>query len=151
YINRETGYDKWNANYDNIFLVGLTVHGQYTDQTTGTLAPAIEQNFPEVIRAGRRIDFFYGGYPVFGERTILVNKTTQVDSAAAHIFQVTSKTGPLYKSTEQEAATLVTQELADQLFPDDQSFDIPKKIPVVSIPMGIYEAIYGISEERLPS
>src|SRR5690606_27049323 len=91
YINRETGYDKWNANYDNIFLVGLTVHGQYTDQTTGTLAPAIEQNFPEVIRAGRRIDFFYGGYPVFGERTILVNKTTQVDSAAAHIFQVTSK------------------------------------------------------------
>ncbi|SFS92848.1 ABC transporter permease [Sphingobacterium wenxiniae] len=151
YINRETGYDKWNANYDNIFLVGLTVHGQYTDQTAGTLAPAIEQNFPEVIRAGRRIDFFYGGYPVFGERTILVNKTTQVDSAAAHIFQVTSKTGPLYKSTEQEAATLVTQELADQLFPDDQSFDIPKKIPVVSIPMGIYEAIYGISEERLPS
>lgn len=151
YINRETSYDKWNPHYDDIYLVGLTAKGAYTDQTAGSLAPAIRQNFPEVVHAGRRINFFYGGYPVFGEQTVRAKKTTQIDSAAAHIFQVTSKNGPLYRSPEQDGATIVTQEFANQLFPTDQSFDVPKNVPVISVAMGTYEKIYGISEERLPS
>ena len=151
YINRETSYDKWNSNYKDIYLVGLTVNGEYTDQTVSALAPAINKNFSEVIRAGRRIDYFFGSYPVFGEQTTLVKKAVLIDSAAARIFKVSSKNAPLYRSAEQQEATIVTQELADKLFPTDQHFDIPKKVPVVSKALGQYTNIYGISEERPPS
>lgn len=151
YINRETSYDKWNPNYDHIYLVGLTVNGEHTNQTVGALAPALQENFPEIIRAGKQTDYFFGSYPVFGDKTILVKKAVLVDSAAADIFQVTSKNGPLYRFPDQQDATLVTQELADQLFPEDQTFDVPKQVPVISIAIGQHETIYGISDDRLPS
>ncbi|MFD1768440.1 ABC transporter permease [Sphingobacterium suaedae] len=151
YINRETSYDTWNPNYNQIYLVGLTMHGAYTDQTPSTFARAIQENFPEVIRAGRRIDHFYGNYPVFGEETAYVRRAVLIDSAAARIFAVHAKGGPLYKSAEQTEATLVTQQLANRLFPHDQSFDTPKHVPVLSLELGIQERIYGISQERKPS
>lgn len=33
YINRETSYDRWNPNYENIYLVGLTYQTTRTDLT----------------------------------------------------------------------------------------------------------------------
>lgn len=148
YINRETSYDKWNSNYDNIYLVGLTAEGNHTDQTPAALADAIQNNFPEVVRAGRKINYFYGDYPIFGEETIYVKKAVAIDSAAARIFDVEPQNGQLYRFPEQHEATLVTAALAKKLFPNDQVFSEPQKVPVLVLNMGLEETIYGISNYK---
>ena len=33
YINREISYDKWNPNYEQIYLVGLTENGKFSEET----------------------------------------------------------------------------------------------------------------------
>src|SRR5690606_40383540 len=53
YINRETSYDTWNPNYDNIYLVGLSYEGNRTDLTPPALATAIKAKLPEVEEVGR--------------------------------------------------------------------------------------------------
>lgn len=151
YINKETSYDRWNKNIDNIYLVGLRLAGNYTDQTPSALASAIQANFPEVMRAGRKINYFYGDYPIFGEETIYVKKAIAIDSAAARIFDVEPLEGALYKSAEQQEATMVTADLAKRLFPQEQSFSEPKKVPVLALNMGMEETIYGISKYKGPS
>lgn len=149
YINRETSYDRWNPNYDDIYLVGLTYQGNYTVETPPSLAKTIKENFPEVVHAGSVLDYSYSYYPVFGEETVNVKNTVLIDSAAAAIFQVESQSGPLYKNVDQKDATLVTETLAKQLFPNDyQDFSIPKSVPVLSKSLGVEEAIYGVSKNR---
>ncbi len=149
YINREISYDKWNPNYEQIYLVGLTENGKFSEDTPPSLAPLIQAQLPEVVRAGRAIHYPYGGYPLFGESTVFLRKAMLVDSAAASIFQVQSKTGPLYKSADQKEASLINQAYADRLFKaDDMDFDTPKAVPMLSLATGMQEMIYGIAADR---
>lgn len=149
YINRETSYDRWNPNLDNIYLVGLTYQGNYTVETPPSFARTIKENFAEVAYAGSVLDYSYSYYPVFGEETINVKNTVLIDSGAAAIFQVESQSGLLYKNRDQKDATLVTEKLAKQLFPSDyHDFSVPKSVPVLSKGLGIEETIYGISKPR---
>ncbi len=148
YINRETSYDRWNTHADDIFLVGVSLEGNHSDQTPAALAGAIQDNLPEVLRAGRKINYFYGDYPIFGQETVYVKKAVAIDSAAARIFEVEPQHGALYKFPEQHEATLVTAALAKQLFPSDSTFDAPKKVPVMVLNMGMEETIYGVSKNK---
>lgn len=152
YINRETSYDKWNPNYDRIYLVGLTTNGAFSDLLPPSFAPLIKERIPEVELAGRKIKYNYGGYPMFGESTVYVKNTALIDSAAAKIFQIQSKTGPLYKNKEQVEATLIKEDLAKVLFKEsDLKFDDPKPLVFLSKSMGMTENIYGILDARRKS
>ncbi|TDS15943.1 ABC transporter permease [Sphingobacterium paludis] len=148
YINRETSYDRWNKNLEDIYLVGLTQEGNHSDQTPSSLATVLQDNLPEVVRAGRKINYFYGDYPIFGEETIYVKKAIAIDSAAARIFDIEPQYGSLYKSAEQHEATLVTASLAKKLFPKDPDFSEPKKVPVLALPLGMEETIYGVNKHK---
>ncbi|CDT09374.1 conserved membrane hypothetical protein [Sphingobacterium sp. PM2-P1-29] len=149
YINRETNYDKWNPNYDQIYLVGLADKGGFSDETNVMLAPLLKESLPEIVTAGRKINYNFGTYPLFGENTVLVKNAAVIDSAAAHIFQVENKTGSLYRSKIQNEATLVKETVAQKIFKKgDLNFDTPKSIPVLSLQLDQHEFIYGISKDN---
>lgn len=149
YINRETSYDKWNPNYDRIYQVGLTSSEEFTDATNAMLAPLLKRSLPEIETAGRKIIYSFGTYPLFGENTVLIKNAAVIDSSAAHIFQIESKTGNLYKSKIQNEATLVKQGIAEKIFKKgDLNFDTPKSVPVLSLLLDQHERIYGISKNN---
>ncbi|UIR55125.1 FtsX-like permease family protein [Sphingobacterium sp. SRCM116780] len=149
YINRETSYDKWNANFDRIYQIGFQNEGVFTNETPATLAPLLKESLPEIETAGRKVNYNFGAYPLFGEQTVYVKNAAMIDSSAAHIFQVESKTGALYKNKEQNEATLVKGHLAEKLFKkSDLNFDSPKSVPAMSLQLGQQENIYGISKPR---
>lgn len=149
YINRETSYDKWNPNYDRIYLVGLTSNGAFSDETNAMLAPLLKASLPEIETAGRKTIYSFGSYPLFGENTVLIKNAAVIDSAAAHIFQVENTTGSLYKSNIQNEATLVKEAVAKKIFKNgDLNFDTPKSISVLSLSLDQQERIYGISKDK---
>lgn len=149
YINREKNYDRWNPNYENIYRVGLTHEGEHVAQTPSPLAKAIRQQLPEIKEVGLVLDYSYSNYPIFGKETINVRKTLLMDSSAAKIFQIEAETGPLYRSSQQKEASLVSKELARQLFGKDNiDFSTPKQVAVLSKALGVTENIYGISKVR---
>src|SRR5690554_1917109 len=59
YINKERSYDRWNSHAEHIYLVGLSHQGQHTHQTPPSLAPLLEQEFPEITLAGRILPYPY--------------------------------------------------------------------------------------------
>ena len=53
YINQKNNYDRWNPNFENIYLVGLEVEGRSSDLTPASLSPAIKSQLPEIEESGR--------------------------------------------------------------------------------------------------
>ncbi|MFD2600291.1 ABC transporter permease [Sphingobacterium corticis] len=150
YINRETSFDQWNPNLENIYLVGLTLNGEYTDQTPPSLAPAIMEEFPEIILAGRKMSYIYGTYPIFGKETVRVENTVMVDSAAATIFQMKTIDGKPFSAFERSEGTIANQEISAQLFSKDSlpSTENPIELRSLSTQVDFYETFYGIAEKR---
>ncbi|PVH26167.1 ABC transporter permease [Sphingobacterium corticibacter] len=153
YINRETSYDTWNPNIDNIYLVGLTYNGEYTDQTPPSFAPAIMQEFPEIVLAGRSIPYMYGSYPIFGKETALVKNALMVDSAASTIFQMKTTDGKLFTELNKLEGTIANREISALLFAKDSlpTADAPIEWKALSLQHSFYETFYGVTEERKPS
>ncbi|WP_164108818.1 MULTISPECIES: ABC transporter permease [Sphingobacterium] len=149
YINRERSYDQWNPNYEYIYRIGLTYQGNYSPITPPSLAKTIKSQLPEIEQAGLILDYSYSNYPMFGKESVNVRKTLLIDSGAAKIFQIESMTGPLYKSTGQQEASLVSEELGKRLFGKEYlDFSAPKNVSVLSIHHGFKEKIYGIGKDR---
>ncbi|WP_409149945.1 FtsX-like permease family protein [Sphingobacterium sp. BS-2] len=148
FINRESSYDKWNPNYDRIYQVGLEANGEYSVDMLPSMAQTLKDNFPEIQYAGRKIDFTWGIYPLFGESTVNIKKALAIDSSLARIFQIESKNGPLYKNAEQNEANLIKEPIAKLLFKEYQDFSEPKKVPALSLAMGVHDTFYGLIQER---
>lgn len=148
FINRESSYDKWNPNYDRIYQVGLEANGEYSVDMLPSMAQTLKDNFPEIQYAGRKIDFTWGIYPLFGESTVNIKKALAIDSSLARIFQIESKNGPLYKNAEQNEANLIKEPIAKLLFKEYQDFSEPKKVPALSLAMGVHDTFYGLAQER---
>ncbi|OYD47044.1 hypothetical protein CHU00_02980 [Sphingobacterium cellulitidis] len=148
YINRETSYDKWNPNYDRIYQVGLEANGEYSVDMLPSFAQTLKDNFPEIEYAGRKVDFTWGNYPLFGESTVYIKKVLAIDSSLARIFQFENKNGPLYKNAEQNEANLIKEPIAKLLFKEYKDFSEPKKVPALSLAMGVHDTFYGLVQER---
>src|SRR5690606_5570305 len=118
YINRETSYDRWNPNYEKIFQIGLEANGQFTTEILPSFAGTLMDKFPEIRYAGRKIDYSFGNYPLFGKNTVYIKDAIVLDSSAANIFQIESNSGPLYKNAEQKEANLIKEQYAKLLFED---------------------------------
>ncbi|MCL7988098.1 ABC transporter permease [Sphingobacterium sp. lm-10] len=153
YINRETSYDTWNPNRENIYLVGLTYNGDYTDQTPPSLAPAIMEEFSEIVLAGRAVPYMYGSYPIFGKETARVKNALLVDSAAATIFQMKTQDGRLFTELDKIEGTIANEEISALLFHKDSlpTAEAPIEFKALSLEQSFYETFYGITERRKPS
>lgn len=148
YINRETSYDRWNPNYEKIYQIGLEANGQFTTEILPSFAGILMDKFPEIRYAGRKIDYAFGNYPLFGKNTVYIKDAIILDSSAANIFQIESNSGALYKNAEQKEANLIKERYAKLLFEDFDDFSEPKSVAALSVALGSYETFYGIAKER---
>src|SRR5690606_11005055 len=88
YINRETSYDKWNPNFENIYLVGLTYQGTNTDLTPPALAAAIKAELPEVEEVGRVSNFPWELPFISDEGSVYVKDWKAADLSIARMFGI---------------------------------------------------------------
>ncbi len=148
YINRETSYDKWNPNYDNVYLVGLSYQGNRTDLTPPALATAIKEKLPEVVEVGR-VSYFPWEMPFihdYGEA--IVKEWKMADLSIAKMFGVEAH-GLNLAESEQPDVNLVTSEIADALFPKnpERVFE-PRQVVLQSEQSGFFPYIHGITKKR---
>ncbi|MFB2119009.1 ABC transporter permease [Parapedobacter sp. 2B3] len=148
YINRETSYDKWNPNYEHIYLVGLTYQGQFTDQTPPSLANRIKEKVPEVKEVGRVYHYTWGGTPLFGDEVALINSAKLADKGFARIMAVEPR-GFALDDTAYSGVNLVSESIAKILFRETGGqLAEPRNVGMLSANAGMYEKIHGIGEKR---
>ncbi|SEL45111.1 ABC transporter permease [Parapedobacter koreensis] len=148
YINRETSYDRWNPNYDNIYLVGLSYQGQYTDLTPPALATAIKAKLPEVVEVGRVSYFPYELPFISDDGETFVRDWKAADLSIAKMFGVEAY-GISVTDTSLPELNLITPEIAKALFPNDavQVFE-PRLIALQNEQSGMYYHIHGATRPR---
>jgi putative ABC transport system permease protein len=153
YINKERSYDLWNPNAAHIYLVGLSYQGQNTNQTPPSLAPLLEQEFPEITLAGRIMPYPYGTYPIFGKETAVAKQAILADASAAKLFRVKTQDGQLWELPPGAEGSIVNSAMAAVLFHPDSipTSERPISLQSLSTQQGFFESMYGIAQERPPS
>lgn len=148
YINRETSYDRWNPNYDNIYLVGLSYQGNRTDLTPPTLATAIKAKLPEVVEVGR-VSYFPWEMPfIHDDGEAIVKNWKGADLSIATMFGITAH-GLSLADEERPEVNLLTSGIANALFPQhpEPVFEL-RQIALQSEQSGLFPYIHGIAKER---
>lgn len=148
YINRETSYDRWNPNYDNIYLVGLSYEGNRTDLTPPALATAIKAKLPGVVEVGR-VSYFPWEMPFIHDHgEAIVKDWKAADLSIKKMFGVEAHG----KATADEAPpelNLITAKVASVLFPKNSEMVFePRLIALQNEQSGIFYPIHGITKER---
>ncbi len=148
YINREASYDRWNPQYDNLYLVGLSYQGDHTDLTPPALATAIKAKLPEVVEVGR-VSYFPWEMPFIHDHgEAIVKDWKAADLSIAQMFGIAAH-GVSLTDEEQPEVNLVTPQIADALFPQhsEQTFS-PRLIALQSKESGIFYHIHGVAKPR---
>src|SRR5690606_29679546 len=148
YINHETSYDRWNPNYENIYLVGLTYQGTNTDLTPSALATAIKAKLPEVVEAGR-VSYFPWEMPFIHDHgEAMVKDWKSADLSIARMFGIEAY-GLNLQDEERPDVNLITQQIAQVLFPKqpETTFE-PRQIALQSEQSGFFPYIHGLTKGR---
>lgn len=148
YINRETSYDTWNPDYENIYLVGLAYQGNHTDLTPPALATAIKAKLPEVEDVGR-ISYFPWELPfIHDDGEALVKDWKTADLSIAKMFAVEAH-GLVVADEKRPETNLVSPKIAQALFPKnhDPVFE-PRLVALQSEQSGFFPHIHGITKDR---
>ncbi|KLT67381.1 ABC transporter permease [Pedobacter sp. BMA] len=142
YFSYETGFDKNNPNYDNIYVVGRTEPDFTTNYTSPPLAKAIKNSFPEVELAGITKKGFYELALKNGNNALFAKNFMQSDYSAAKILNL-KPTGGLEKPNgEIERLSYLSNENMKTLFPDKKD-NSPEMVAVGSSNSGIKSKING--------
>ncbi len=117
FFNYETGYDRKNPNYHNIYLVGRDLPGLKTNYTSPPLGKAIKEQFPEVVAVGT-MKYSFFEIPVNSSNAVVfLKKCLFLDTAAAKMFNIKPDNG-LDKPKGQESLFYLSRENFRTLFPD---------------------------------
>lgn len=152
YIHRENSYDRWNPNYDNIYLIGLINKDNLSDLTPAALAPALKAAVPEIESAGRvaRAPF---EIPFISENDMFYIKNwLGADRTIADIFAIQLE-GLSITNSPEKSIGLLSAEVGKKLFPNEKqaAFKAPKIVSLMNEQSGFTENIHGISKPRLLS
>ncbi|WP_316803640.1 ABC transporter permease [Pedobacter nototheniae] len=117
YFTYETGFDKKNPNYKNIYIVGRELPGLKTNYTPPPLGQAIKEKFPEVVSVGT-MKYSYFEIPVNSANAVVfLKKCLFLDTAAAKMFNIRPDNG-IDKPNGPENLFYLSRENAETLFPD---------------------------------
>lgn len=149
YIHRENSYDKWNPNYDNIYLIGLTDKDNVSDLTPAALASALKATIPEIESVGRvaRAPF---EVPFISENGMFYIKNwVGADRTIADIFAIQLGGLSIINSPEKSIG-LLSAAVGKKLFPNEKqtAFKAPKTVSLMNEQSGFTENIHGISKPR---
>ncbi|HWK99682.1 MAG TPA: FtsX-like permease family protein, partial [Parapedobacter sp.] len=148
YINRETSYDRWNPNYEHIYLVGLTYQGTNTDLTPPALAKAIKEKLPEVEEVGRVSYFPWEIAFIHDDGEAMVKDWKSADLSIARMFGIEAYGLDLTDENQTEV-NLVTSGIANAMFPQhpERVFE-PRQIALQNEQSGFFPYVHGVARAR---
>ncbi|WP_353125774.1 ABC transporter permease [Parapedobacter pyrenivorans] len=148
YINRETSYDRWNPNYEQIYLVGLSYQGSHTDLTPPALAKVIKTRLPDVVEVGR-VSYFPWEMPFIHDHgEAMVKNWKAADLSIAKIFGVEAY-GLSLSDENRPDVNLVTPQISQTLFPKQaENVFAPRQIAVQNEQSGFFPHIHGVTKAR---
>ena len=150
YFNYETGFDKANPNYKNIYVVGRIYPEFKTNYTSPPLAKAIKQNFPEVELAGILKKGSFEMVLRNGNKTVFLKNFIQVDYNAAKILDLKPEGGLERPAGETDRLNYLSKENLKTLFPDKND-NKPEMVGAGSSSSGITTKINGSIINHLQS
>ena len=142
YFSYETGFDKSNPNYKNIYIVGRIYPEFKTNYTSPPLARAIKENFPEVELAGITKGGSFELVLRNGNKTVFTRNFIQVDYSAARILDLKPSGGLERPAGQKERLNYLSKENISTLFPDKKD-DKPEIFGAGSSHSGITSKING--------
>lgn len=144
YVDNETSYDKWNKNFDHIYLVERELPDGPSPYTPGKLAAAIKNQCPEVEEAGR-INTALFEIPFFTESgKFLVKKWLGADYSIANILGIEPQGFKLDPNSITPTVLLSTK-TASVLFPKGAS--VENKIVTMMSKSGEPMTIAGVAKD----
>jgi len=150
YFSYETGFDKSNPNYKNIYIVGRIYPEFKTNYTSPPLARAIKENFPEVELAGITKGGSFELVLRNGNKTVFTRNFMQVDYSAARILDLKPSGGLERPAGQKERLNYLSKESISTLFPDKKD-DKPEIVGAGSSHSGITSKINGSIATNLQS
>lgn len=150
YFSYETGFDKSNPNYKNIYVVGRIYPEFKTNYTSPPLARAIKENFAEVELAGITKAGSFELVLRNGNKTIFTRNFIQVDYDAAKILDLKPSGGLVKPAGQKEHLNYLSKESIETLFPDKKD-DKPELVGAGSSNSGITSKINGTIATNLQS
>lgn len=142
YFTYETGFDKTNPNYKNIYVVGRIYPEFKTNYTSPPLAKAIKQNFPEVELAGITKEGSFELALRNGNKRVFTKKFIQVDYNAAKILDLKPKGSLERPAGKTDRLNYLSNESIKTLFPDKKD-NSPEMVGAGSSTSGITIKING--------
>lgn len=150
YFSFETGFDKTNPNYKNIYVVGRIYPEFKTNYTSPPLAKAIKDNFPEVELAGLIKQGSFEQVLRNGDKTVYTKNLLQVDYNAAKILDLKPLGGLEEPVGQNDRLNYLSVEHMNTLFPDKRD-DQPEMVGSGSSTSGIVSKINGSIVNNLHS
>lgn len=150
YFTYETGFDKTNPNYKNIYVVGRIYPEFKTNYTPPPLAKLIKQNFPEVELTGLTKPSFFELVLKNGNKTIFTKNFIQVDYNAAKILDLKPGGGIERPAGETDRLNYLSEESMNTLFPGKKD-NKPEIVGAGSSTSGITSKINGSIVNNLHS
>ena len=142
YFTYETGFDKTNPNYKNIYVVGRIYPEFKTNYTSPPLAKVIKQNFPEVELAGLIKESSFELVLRNGNKTVFIKNFIQADYNAAKILDLKPEGGLERPAGETDRLNYLSKESMKTLFPDKKD-NKPEMVVTGSSTSGITSKING--------
>lgn len=150
YFTYETGFDKTNPNYKNIYVVGRVYPEFKTNYTSPPLAKAIQQNFPEVALAGLIKESSFEMVLRNGNKTAFIKNFLQIDYNAARILDLKPGEGLEKPAGKTDRLNYLSNEHMKALFPDKKD-NKPEMVGAGSSTSGITSKINGSIVNNLHS
>jgi putative ABC transport system permease protein len=144
YVDNETSYDKWNKNFDRVFLVEREMPNGPSPYTPGLLAAAIKSECPEVEETGRTNTALFQIPFYTSSGRFLIKKWVGADYSIAKILGIKPK-GFKLDPNSATPTTLLSKETSNVLFPGDGSI-LNKTVNMIS-KSGMPFTVAGVVED----
>ena len=142
YFTYETGFDKTNPNYKNIYVVGITYPEFRTNYVAAPLAKAIKQTYPEVESVGLVKESSFELTIKNGKNTVFAKNILAVDYNAAKILNIKPENGLVKPGRNLERLNYLSTENIKTLFPNKKD-NKPEMVSYGSSNSGITGIIAG--------
>ncbi|KQM78587.1 hypothetical protein ASE74_13895 [Pedobacter sp. Leaf216] len=142
YFTYETGFDKDNPNYNDIYIVGRQLPDLKTNNTPPPLGKVIKAEIPEVVSVGTMKMSFFEFQVTSHNGVVFLSKCLYLDYDAAKMFNIKPSGGLIRPESTTENLFYLSNENYQTLFPNNKSGK-PEMIGVGSKSLGMTGRLSG--------
>ncbi|WP_183560451.1 ABC transporter permease [Mucilaginibacter sp. SP1R1] len=129
YLNYQLSYDQWSPELKKVYRVSMNEHGDFSDRTPAPLGALLVQKYPNA-EAATSIQSA-GDFEILlstGDKKIYQKNIVTVDSNFLKVFPYQLTKGDALNALNKPNAILISEELSQKLFGNDNPIGQPVKV-----------------------